>query len=90
MPKFAAVHSNLGSVLKEQGKLVRERAKEHSRGRETGRGGCYDVTGESEKGGSEMAEVALLHKMKWERDEMGQESREGGCGVRRYICGACS
>lgn len=23
MPKFAAVHSNLGSVLKEQGKLVR-------------------------------------------------------------------
>lgn len=25
MPKFAAVHSNLGSVLKEQGKLVRTR-----------------------------------------------------------------
>ncbi|CAN0464719.1 unnamed protein product, partial [Ectocarpus sp. 12 AP-2014] len=24
MPKFAAVHRNLGSVLKEQGKLVRE------------------------------------------------------------------
>lgn len=24
MPKFAAVHSNLGSVLKEQGKLVRD------------------------------------------------------------------
>lgn len=25
MPKFAAVHSNLGSVLKEQGKLVRKK-----------------------------------------------------------------
>ena len=28
MPRFAAVHSNLGSVLKEQGKLVRERERE--------------------------------------------------------------
>lgn len=36
MPKFAAVHSNLGSVLKEQGKLVR--AREGGKPRAGGRG----------------------------------------------------
>lgn len=40
MPKFAAVHSNLGSVLKEQGKLVRNRKRKSSGRGIVSRGGA--------------------------------------------------